>query len=313
LITHFLGSEEVAAYCRDFAERLHTLNHNFPKKWFLLGQSGEKIGSVIFDFLPTQLKGQVSATTVYVDRRSNEVIYQDTIDDEKFGTLPVLLLDSAVHSGHSMTKVVQSLWKAGAENILTYALMLKRSSTLIPTYFGILVEDKDRVYFQLDVMPNNRLCETPPFGVLKEVSENDLGKSLGQIGPPFEDTTIGDFLYDKRTKDYHPYIYEYNGQVAGFIVFGKKNDVVFIDAWATTQEFRGKGIGGALLRWAETWARSNKCDSIQLWAYEPAIETYAYLGYEFVGNECMLLSATQKYRLMAKKLLYNSKLSGYWP
>jgi hypothetical protein len=218
LITHFLGDEEVKAYCLDFAKRLVALKDEFPKKWFLLGQSGEKIAAVVFDFLPAEFRKLVTVTTVYVDRKTNRVRYKNSINEIRFGSAPILLIDSAIHSGQSMSEVVGSLWRAGAANILTYTLMLKRSSKIIPTYFGILVEDKDRVYFQLDAMLNNRLCEDPPFGILKEVTEEDREKKISKIGPPFEDLTISDLLYGKRTQNYHPYIYEYNGQLLALLI-----------------------------------------------------------------------------------------------
>jgi len=308
LITHFLGNEEVTAYCRDFAKRLVDLKNNFPKKWFLLGQSGEKIARIVFDLLPPDLQAVVEVTTVYVDRATQEVRFQTSIDDVKFDSDPVLLIDSAVHSGQSMSQVVGSLWQAGVENVLTYTLMLKRSSKVIPTYFALLVEDTDRVYFQLEVMPNNRLCEKPPFGILKEVREEDLEKEIGDIGLPFEGLTIGTMLYDKKTRGYHPYVYEYAGKIAGLVSFAKNKSVTFIDMWATVATFRGKGIGGALLRWAETWARSNSSESVELWAFEPAVSTYLRFGYELTGDE-MALSSKEKYKMMRKRILYHIRVS----
>lgn len=314
MITYYLGDSEVEAYCADFAQRLVALKHNFPTRWFVLGESGEKIFLLIYERLPRQFQRKIkSSTTVFVDRKSAKVKYEDKIGTLKFGMSPILLLDSAVHSGQSMSQVVWDLWKRGAKNVLTYTLMLKRSSKFIPTYFGVLVEDQDRMYFQLSTLPNNRLCEKPPFGILKEVEQSDFKKKVIKVGEPFADITIGDLLYDKYTKDYHPYIYEYSGQVAGFVAFDKRDEVLFIDAWATAQKFQGKGIGGALLRWAETWGRSNKCSSVELWAYHKAIETYQYLGYTFLGDARMKLGDDQKYRLMGKRLLHNSKLRGHWP
>ncbi len=309
MITHFLGTEEVTAYCRDFADRLVALKDNFPVQWFLLGQSGEKIASVVYSLLPAEYKNRVSVTTVYVDRETNDVRFQNPITDVVFSDIPVLLIDSAVHSGQSMSQVVGALWNAGVKNILTYTLMLKRSSKLVPTYFGVLVEDTDRVFFQLDTMPNNRLCEKPPFGILKEVGDEDLGKSIGEVGLPFEGIQIGNMIYDKRTKNYHPYIYEYFSKIAGFVSFGKKGNNLFIDMWATVKEFRGKGIGAALLRWSETWARSNRCEAIELWAFKDAVPIYLKYGYEFVRGQEMALSKTETFSLMTKKILYHLRPS----
>jgi GNAT superfamily N-acetyltransferase len=313
LITHFLGDQEVAAYARDFAQRLVALNTQFPKKWFVLGQSGEKMGNEIFQHLPPAFQDKVQAGAVYVDRRTNRVRFSNSIKGVSFRNAPVLLIDGAVHTGESMSRAMWHLWQAGAKNVLTYTLMLKRSSKMVPTYFGVLVDDKDRVYFQLNIIPNNRLCETPPFGVLKEVSQTDIHKSIRKMAAPFENLSIGDMLYDKDTKDYHPYIYEYKGDIAGFVIFGKESQTLFIDAWGTVPKYQNRGIGGAMLRWAETWGRSNRCDAVKLWAYQRAIRTYQYLGYEFIGDERLTLKSNERFRLMGKKLLYNSKLTGHWP
>jgi GNAT superfamily N-acetyltransferase len=314
LITHYLGKEEVAAYSRDLANRLANLGDNFPTKWFAVGLSGEKIAEVLYDSLiSNDLKNKVELTTVYRDRKSEQIKFLDSVDDVTFDAQPVLLIDSAVHSGETMLKISKHLWTLGAQNIISYTLMLKRTSIFVPTYFGVLVADKDRVYFQLDEMPNNRLCESPPFGVLRELTENDIALTLPSIGPPFDHLNVGDLLYDKATKKYHPYVFELPEGIAGLVTFFKDKHALFIDAWATAERHRRKGIGPVLLRWSETWARSNKCNVIQLWAFEPAISVYKKYGYSEIPGRQMMLSPTQKYTLMGKTLLYNIRLAGDWP
>lgn len=95
--------------------------------------------------------------------------------------------------------------------------------------------------------------------------------------------------------------------------FFKDKRTLFIDAWATVEKHRGKGIGPVLLRWSETWARSNKCNVIQLWAFEPAVSVYRKYGYLVIHDRQMILSPTQRYTLMGKKLLYNISLTRDWP
>jgi GNAT superfamily N-acetyltransferase len=112
-------------------------------------------------------------------------------------------------------------------------------------------------------------------------------------------------LYGKRTQNQHPYLYEHAGKIAGFVSFAKKSNVLFIDSWGTTLEFRGKGIGGAMLRWAETWARSNRCEGIELWAFEGAIPIYKKYGYEFIRGEELNLSEAHRFKLMGKRILYH--------
>jgi len=307
LITHFLGREEVAAYGSDFARRLANLKSDFPSKWFPIGLSGEKIAEVVYGFLPQEFKDKVEATTAYLDRKAGEVKFDDPLTDVVFDEQPILLIDSAVHSGTTMLKISQHLSGLGAKNIISYTLMLKRTSTMIPTYFGILVGDRDRVYFQLDQMPNNRLCELPPFGVLRTVSKGDGGRKLHQLGEPFKDFSLGDLLYDQETKKYRPYVYEIGNDICGLVSFTrKKKHILFIDAWATSVDFQGRGIGGAMMRWAETWGRSNKCNLIELWAFDKAVPTYLKMGYAAVAGREMTLSPIHRYTLMTKKILHNT-------
>jgi GNAT superfamily N-acetyltransferase len=251
------------------------------------------------------LQDQIYLTTVFCERGSGSVRFEDPIEDVTFGEKPILVIDSAVHSGSTMKKVCSHFWTLGVKEIISYSLMLKRSSEVIPTYFGVLVAEKDRVFFQLDLMPNNRLCERPPFGVLRELKKDDIGMKIGPVGTPFEEITPGVLLYDKETKNYRPYIYEHRGKICGFISFVKNKKELFIDAWATIEEYRGRGVGGALLRWSETWARSSKCDYVTLWAFQEAIDTYLNYGYEFIRQDEMILSENRKYKRMGKKILYN--------
>jgi GNAT superfamily N-acetyltransferase len=308
VITHYLGRDEVAAYCRDFADRLVALGSDFPRFWFPIGESGVKIAEEVYHILPEDYKSSIVITTVYCERNSGVVNYEDDLSDVTFDNATVLLIDSAVHSGHTMKKAADDLWKRNCLNIITYTLMLKATSGLVPNYFGVVVAERDRVYFQLDSMPNNRLSNRAPFGILRLIQLEDVNRDIGDIGEPFgSDLKIGDFLYDRATRGYHPYIYEHNNQIAGIVVFGKNRNTLFIDLWATVLRYRGKGVGNATLRWAETWARSRKCEFIELYAYSKAIPIYEHYNYMKMKGKDIDLGNSQKYSLMRKRILHTFK------
>lgn len=321
MITYHLGKEEVTGYARDLAIRLDQLGGNFPTKWFALGSSGRKVADELLDLLPDDKAASIDLGFVHYDRKDKKILFitsadggaeadkltrSESLDDVTFGDEPVLILDSAVHTGGTMLALINTLRGAGAKHFLSYTLVLKRGSAIIPTYFGVVIDDKDRALFQLDVIPNNRLAKPAPFGVLREVTDEDMDRPVASVGAPFTDFNVGDLIYDRDTKSSKAYIFEYEGEIAGFVSFRKTGPhTMFIDGWGTGEKFTGKKIGSSTIRWAETWARSMRCDRIELWAYEGAIDQYIRYGYEYSDEKWRVLTGKQRYRIMNKKILYN--------
>lgn len=303
MITHFVGRDEVTAYCFDLKTRLIGLGDKFPKRWFLLGESGKKLGEVLFNTLPDTHKDLVDASIAYVNRSTGNVTFSDQIDADDFSTGPILLLDSAVHSGTTMKRVHRELVRLGAKDVITYSLMLKQSSVVTPTYFGILVPDLDRIYFQLDQMPNNRLSEKMPFGLLRELGDDEQDYPFSHIGPPLGTPSGGSLLYGKITSGQRPYIYDYDGQAIGLVVVAKHGMALHVEAWGTGVEWRHKGIGSAMLRWAETWGRSNDCNRIELWAYMERIPLYKRYGYKEIDGKKLDWGGGHYLQFMRKRLL----------
>lgn len=302
MITHFLGLDEVEGYALDLALRLVALDKSFPKTWFLLGKSGQIFADVLLDKIPPSLIQKIGLVRVTSDRDSGRVTFIDSFKKESG---PVLLLDSAVHSGKSMLMAAQKIAKAGFSDIITYSLILKRNSVLVPNYFGVVIDETDRCLFQLPAIPNNRLCEHKPFGIFRALSEKDTNRKFIKTGEPsIDETTFGALLYEKE-KGSHVYVYEHKGEICGVLSFSESQRAVFVDLVANSgkKAYRGKGIGAALMRWAETWARSMKYEAIELWAIKKRISFYEDRDFHSLNRE-MMLGDTQ-YCLMRRKLLYN--------
>lgn len=246
----------------------------------------------------------ISVGRVQSDRSTNTVAFSNEISDVDLNTGPVLIIDSAVHSGRTMLQVIDALSKSGAQDIASYSLVVKQGANLIPNYFGVLIDDSDRAYFQLKSIPNNRLLKEGPFGILRKLSVSDVDRVIESIEAPFTGLTTGDLLYDRETKQYQTYVYEEAGKLQGFLSFVRKGQILFVDGIAASQQ--GRGLGGALLRWAETWARSAGCAAIELWAYEPRIEVYRRMGFKSVEGKQLNLGGNDKYVYMTRALLYNT-------
>ena len=171
-----------------------------------------------------------------------------------------------------------------------------------------MIDDCDRVIFNLDSIPNNRLMKNKrSFGYIRAVRENDIErKSVETNVKSINAVTFGDLLYRTKATDAQVYLYVHNDVVLGWIIFQKIGDKLFIDVLATDKNHEGKGIGTALIRWAETWARSCRCDMIELWSIENKISWYNRLDFDLVeGTKPLKLSATETYKLMRRPILYH--------
>ncbi len=215
------------------------------------------------------------------------------------------MIDSAVHTGKSMLAAAAKISAAGIKDVITYSLMIKRNAEIIPNYFGIVIDTTDRCLFQLSAIPNNRLCEQAPFGVLRSLISSDASRQFIKTGSPaIDETSFGALLYEKESKGSHVYVYEHRSAICGVLSFTAQKNSILIDLVANSIRYRGKGIGAALMRWAETWARSAGCDAIELWAISDRIGFYKKRKFEMSPRKIDLGNAT--FHLMRRKLLYSS-------
>lgn len=105
------------------------------------------------------------------------------------------------------------------------------------------------------------------------------GKYIELIGRPpapmFED-------YAEVTRSREVVVAQYEGAVVGVLVFEMSGEGFFIDNVAVTPMHQGKGIGRALLEFAESRALAAGCLSVRLYTNEAMTENlalYEKLGY----------------------------------
>jgi len=305
LHTYFLGREEVDAYVKDLVDRLKAQGELFPYMWCTLGYSGEELAVVISNALPKDCESKIRIIPMNYDRARKAVIFQDEQDKAVFANgKPVLILDSSVHSGNTMLAVFQTLKSLGAKNICSYSIVVKRNSAYIPNFFGVVIQPHDRAYFLLDKIPNNRLM---PFGALRKLCQEDVDRKPESINSDLKSlnkVTWGDLWYDYKAKGSQIFVYENSGDILGFVSFIIKDWKLFIDGIAVDKKCERQGVGGCLMRWAETSARSSNCNSIELWAINNRIDFYKNKGgFESKPEELNL--GSEKYTRMERKLLYN--------
>ena len=93
--------------------------------------------------------------------------------------------------------------------------------------------------------------------------------------------------YAKRVADGAAYVLEADGGMAGILVLLPYDDHILMDNVAVDTGFQGRGIGKALVTFAEQEAMRRGYDEIRLYTHETMVENvrmYAKLGYEETGR-----------------------------
>lgn len=309
--TYYLGDAEVEAYLRDLAKRLQGITHNPPNVWIPIGPSGLELANVLASVEPRldQAKKLVPAE---FDRDSGKVTFEATASTEINGRY-ALVLDSSIHSGYTMRRVVQKAMELGAANVCSYTLALKRSSKFVPSFWAVTIGDYDRAYFLLDTLPNNHFyhshsphdkTRTPYFHVRK-LSDDDIGRPPVISGVDSLDRAKWeDRYYDMKAHAGRiTCLLESAGEIIGYLTIEHDGDTLSIEAVAVDKRHKERGYGAALMRWAETIARQSEFRQISLWAIDQKVGFYKARNYKEVSGIEPLQLGEEKYTLMTKQVL----------
>jgi GNAT superfamily N-acetyltransferase/hypoxanthine-guanine phosphoribosyltransferase len=315
LRTLYLGREEVDAYVSDFAERLEGLGDEFPTIWCPIGKSGDNFSRLIAERLTLAKRSMVQVVPVSYDKSTRTAKIDDPADQAVIAAAKnILLLDSSVHSGGSMLSVIRLLDSIGTARLLSYTLVIKRGAKFLPHYFGVVVGDHDRVLFLLDSIPNNRLFagKDAPVGFFRRIESDDakrvqncLDTGVGSL----DKISWGDLYYDHRVNGYDVIVVENRNLIAGFVKLKIRDGrTLCIDVIANDKAYRGKGVGGALMRYAETIGRAHECRFVELWAIQNQVQFYQNFKFDKT-EESIDTGGGEVYTLMRRPLLYQFDLA----
>ena len=97
-----------------------------------------------------------------------------------------------------------------------------------------------------------------------------------------------DVDYSSEIKNYPTWVVESDGSILGGLIMVFENDQASIANIAVNPKFQRQGIGGELMRFAETKAKENNFSELRLATHvllEENISLYRYLGWEETGRE----------------------------
>jgi GNAT superfamily N-acetyltransferase len=299
-----MSDEVVAAYLRDLVERLACLDGGIPEIWLPIGPSGGAVARAAMAVAGDRLE-KISHIPVTYERSTNTIHFPKEADPSSFVRgKKILLIDGSIHSGTTLRAAYRAVEELQPKDISSYSLVVRAGASILPCFWGLMIGDHDRAFFLRRLFPNHRL---PTFGCVRKLEGDDLQRPMIVSGEDFIDKfSWSDYTYELNVDpNRRTYVYEQCGTIRGFVSFrfGPGRATVLIDSLAVAQGCQGQGLGGHLLRWAETCARNAHCAVMELWAVAQRREFYERQFYKALGKTMDLDDAS--FVLMGKKLLYN--------
>jgi GNAT superfamily N-acetyltransferase len=284
-----------------------------PTVWCPLTDSGLSLITPLKDIVRTyspQIAPLVSVIGLTVEEGKIRFDQGDPILD-----LPgkhVLLLDASVHSGGTMLAAIRELQKNGAAGICTYSLVVKRGSMFIPTLWGVMIDDFDRAYFQLEEAPNNRLTThsnvKQPYAHIRQLSADDVKRPKIESGVKSLDRAMwADRHYDmlESNDGKCTFLMEVLDQIVGYLTIHFDSRVLYIEEIAVDTKKRKNGYGGVLMRFADTLSRQSNCWGVRLNAIKERVDWYKGFGYQVILGRDSLHVEDEEYVPMEKRLVHH--------
>ena len=136
---------------------------------------------------------------------------------------------------------------------------------------------------------------------LKKCMESAYTTYLARMGgarlPPM------DADYSSEIKNYPTWVVESEGNILGGLIMVFENDHASVANIAIDPKFQGQGIGGELIRFAESKARENNSSELRLTTHvllEENIRLYRHLGWEETSRDESRVFMKKKYESAEK-------------
>lgn len=313
--TYFLARESIEAFAKDFLRRLDRLE-TFPEVWCPITKSGDVIASVLTPLLPRALLGKVQLLPIGVarDAESTKVSFLGGDDAHQVVSgKSVLLLDGAIHSGHTMNRCAEEIGKLNPQDMASYALVTKAGASFVPTFWSVTIDETDRAFFLLDEIPNNRLDAELPGKKQTPVHIERLDRRHVDRPPvtsgvkSMDRPTWSDRLFQMQVSDHSTYLLIRGTAIVGYLTIHFAGDKAFIDEVAVDKGLKGRGYGGVLMRFADTMARQTNCRVVVLNGIDEQVGFYENLSYRKVAEAAPLILDDEKYWPMSRAVLYHQR------
>jgi len=303
-----IGAATFDRYADDLIARLDSLRDDRPLVWVAVGGSGGHVIQAIERRMgrsPRAWFADIQVVRLGWDPAAGVHQFLDSGDAAVVDGADVLLIDSVVNSGGTMLGAHEYLRGEAArpKSVMAYAIAVRQNADFVPNLFSIAIGPNDRVFLPWhDQRPNNRLTMR---GIYRSLAMPDVQRPPIRSGQDFMDRVHWrDRWYTlKAEQERRILVCEIDQRIAAFISFLVEPDdgELHVDELACDLDFSGKGIAGALMRYAETLARGTGCARMSLWAHASVVKYYEGQGFR-VQNRTIECGADGDYHYMVRGL-----------
>jgi len=322
VITYFLGKEEVRAYVRDFFKNRLSRCAVRPTVWCPITRSGLELLKVMSEVAGNEfpeLAKNVTILPMAVGNRKR-VSFRGANAARIVTGKSVLLLDGAIHSGGTLSACAQKALAYKPAELSSYVLVIKRGSSFIPTFWGMMMEETDRAFFLLNEIPNNRLdaaghnpegTKKQPLVHIERLNTRMLQSPCVQSNVKSMDRiTWSDRYFQMLSSEYEfcTYVLEHGNKIVGYLTLHRLKENgggLMVDEVAVDVKQRGKDYGGVLMRFADTLARQGNSSVLRLLAIKNNVPFYKKFGFRLVSGKKPILLDDEEYIPLEKLVLYH--------
>lgn len=287
--------------------------------------SGDKLLNKLLDIIGDKhphLLDKISVLRIGIGDKTNKIKFDTKSPSKAISGKNVLVFDSVIHTGKTMTEAVTKIMGNGAKSVSSYALAVKRGSSFMPTLWGFLLDDIDRIILLLDEIPNARLKtgerKIKPIHIQKlkadQIHEPKIISGLKSM----DRISWGDRLFDMQASEQKrcTYLLQRGNKILGYITVHLSSDYcMMIDEIVVAKRYQsksgksGNGFGSILIRFAHTLARQTNCYIVRLFAINEEVKFYERNAYKKVIGEKSISIEGETYFIMERTLLYSPSYS----
>jgi len=212
---------------------------------------------------------------------------KESFGDTDFKGQSILICDSIVNTGRTLSNMQNYFWERGASDVKTLTIFLRNGSSIIPNFWVSTLDKHESILFGIDRYP----VKTIKQGSVRKLKKKDCGGKIN-CGKPFITNTLDDYYYwQSIDPTCCTYIIEDEREFRG-ILFLKNlgSGTLLVETIAVTKTDQTKGYGSILMKYLKEYCKINKIEEVKLFAHESVTEYYKKFGFVSTGNNSELSS-----------------------
>ena len=243
------------------------------------GDSGNAIGTRIVDAIRKSQNVEVIFYPLDVGQKGEEL---SEIDPEGLKGRSVLICDSIVNTGKTLSQLRLRFQQLGVKEVRTLTIFLRRGATFIPNFWVSDINKDEVVFFGIDRYPIN----TYHKGNIQKLESSHCGLEVN-CGKQFIHSVIDDYYFRQCIDPtYCGYVLEDDDRTAGLLFFKHIGQhQIYLEALGVDSDVQGRGYGSTLIEFFDDYCSMSGILSVKLYAHGSAVSFWNDIEFVHTGRE----------------------------